>query len=121
MTITEVNSDKRGKIHILQDSKLGYPELTIFTTRKGFARGGCIHRMSDEYSSIVSGNVVYRIGDETMYLGSGDSVVIPRNTPHYFISLTDSTVLEWGATPEEKIEKHKESREVVDRINDSAG
>ena len=43
---------------------------------------------------------------------------IPRNTPHYFIALEDSIILEWGATPEEKINKHKEFRKMVDDIND---
>jgi hypothetical protein len=47
------------------------------------------------------------------------SIKIPKGTPHYFISWGYSLVLEWGATIEEKGEKHLEFRQIVDRINDS--
>ena len=94
-----------------------HKEITIFSTKKGFARGGCIHRISGEHNTVLEGKIHYFVGDKEIIMSKGESMTIPKNTPHYFISLTDSLVQEWGAEPEEKIEKHKEFRAIVDEIN----
>lgn len=99
---------------------MGYPEVTIFHTRQGMARGGCIHHKSDEHTCVISGLVEYVMGECRFILEAGDSMVIPAGTPHYFLSLSDSVVLEWGATPEEKKEKHPEFRAIVEEINDTS-
>jgi mannose-6-phosphate isomerase-like protein (cupin superfamily) len=115
-----IHQDKRGSVSSITDDALGHPEVTVFTTNAGFARGGCIHNISDEYCTVISGQVEYVIGDELHVLTDGMSVKIPKGTPHYFISWGSSVVLEWGATIAEKQEKHAEFRQIVDRINDSA-
>ena len=117
MKLTKIHKDDRGSIYSIEDDNLGHPEVTIFFTKKNKARGGCIHKKSDEYTCIISGMVEYQIGDKKILLGLGCSTVIPSNTPHYFKSLTDSVVLEWGAKISEKKQKHKKFREIVDRIN----
>ena len=116
MILRELFEDFRGKISLLEGD-MTHPEVTIFKTFSGFARGGCIHALHDKYSCVIEGCVEYCIGDKKIRLETGESVVIPQNTPHYYISITDSIVLEWGATPEEKQEKHVEYRKVVDKIN----
>lgn len=119
MKLDSIHQDDRGSIHVIKDDDLGHPEVTIFTTGAGYARGGCIHHKSDEYCTVISGEVKYVIGDEKHILTDGMSVIIPRGTPHYFISWGYSVVMEWGATPEEKKEKHPEFRRIVDEINDN--
>lgn len=117
MKFKQLHADKRGKIFLLEED-LGYPEFTIFITRKGLARGGCIHKKSDEYTCIISGVVVYTLGDKVRRMSTGDSMLIPRGTPHYFVSVTDSVVAEWGATPKEKKQKYAKFRKIVYGIND---
>ena len=56
------------------------------------------------------------LGGTPHELRVGDALKIPKGTPHYFIAIEDSTVAEWGATPEEKVEKHLETRKIVDRV-----
>jgi mannose-6-phosphate isomerase-like protein (cupin superfamily) len=114
-----IHQDNRGRILSLISDNFFYPEVTIFETNAGFARGGCVHNINDEYCTVISGQVEYVIGDELHILSDGMSIKIPKGTPHYFISWGYSVVLEWGATVEEKGEKHKEFRQIVDRINDS--
>jgi mannose-6-phosphate isomerase-like protein (cupin superfamily) len=104
----------------VKGSLLAYPEVTIFHTKAGMARGGCVHNLSDEYTCVINGIVEYRVGESTFLLQDGDSMVIPRGMPHYLFSISDSVVLEWGATEEEKKEKHPEFRAMVDEINDPA-
>ena len=116
MKFKELHADARGKINILtEDMKLD--EVTVFTTKAGYARGGCIHEINDEYTVIVEGEVMYRIGEKYTIVTKGESLIIPKNTPHYFISITDSVVLEWGATPEEKKKKHAKYRQIVTDFN----
>lgn len=116
MKLNDIFSDFRGKIMTLTGD-MTFPEVTIFTTKAGKARGGCIHTESDEYTCVIEGEVEYIIGDKRIYLSTGQNVLIPKNTPHYYISKTDSIVLEWGANPEEKANKHAQTRKIVDEYN----
>jgi len=119
MNLTDIHSDSRGSIRILTGEPLTYPEVTVFETKKGYARGGCIHKINDEYTSVIEGFVKYIFSDGTEHsLYPGVSLRIPKNTGHCFISATDSVVLEWGATPEEKQKKYPSLRRLVDRINE---
>ena len=116
MKLKNIHSDNRGAINILTgDMKLD--EVTVFNTNAGYARGGCIHEINDEYTVVIEGEVIYCIGGKNITVKKGDSLIIPKNTSHYFISVTDSLVLEWGATPEEKKKKHAKSRQIVDNFN----
>jgi len=117
MKLREIHTDDRGTISLLENDLVNYPEVTIFKTNKGYARGGCIHNISDEYCTVIEGHVEYWIGDDMLDMSDGDSMKIPKGTPHYFVSVTDSIVLEWGATVEEKQNKHVEFRKIVDKIN----
>ena len=118
MELKKIHADIRGTIDLLLDSQMSFDEITVFHTKEGYARGGCIHPKSDEYTTVIDGWVEYTIGNKTYRMGVGESIVIPRNTPHYFVSLTNSIVLEWGATPEEKKNKHPQFRAIVEKIND---
>ena len=120
MKLSLIHQDNRGQILSLKSDNFYYPEVTIFETNAGFARGGCIHNLSDEFCTVVSGQVEYVIGEELHILSDGMSISIPKGTPHYFTSWGYSVVLEWGATIEEKGVKHAEYRQIVDRINDSS-
>ena len=116
MKLTEFHSDSRGRIFILNED-LMQPELTIFTTKKGFARGGCIHHKSAEHICVISGKIKYVTPQVTIYLQTGDSFTISNSVPHYFLSIEDSVVAEWGASEAEKKDKHLEFRQLVEQIN----
>lgn len=118
--IDKIHSDDRGQIFLLTGNLKEHEEITLFTTNKGFARGGCIHRLSDEYCTVFEGIIRYFIGyGEPVVLRKGQTIKIPKGTPHYFVSLEDSLVAEWGATPEEKKEKHPEFRKRMEECNDA--
>lgn len=120
LNLEQIHKDERGEINLLK-GMMQYPEITLFTTKKGFARGGCIHKINTEFNVVLEGEIKYLIGQKEILMKAGDTAIIPKNTPHYFISLTDSLVAEWGCNPEEKVEKHKEFREMVDNINKNNG
>ena len=119
MKLTELHSDNRGQIFLLTED-LQHPEFTIFTTKAGLARGGCIHNKSTEYVCVIAGEIEYTLPDKTIYMTTGDTLTIPPATQHYFISRTDSVVAEWGATSEEKKEKYPQYRAIVEKINNNA-
>jgi len=117
--LKEIHKDERGSINLLVgDTLKNFEEITLFITNEGFARGGCIHRLNNEYCVVLEGKINYFIGDkpEAIYK-EGDRVFIPKNTPHYFIAMTDCIVVEWGAAPVEKKERHEKFRQIVDKIN----
>ena len=116
MKLTDIHEDDRGKIMVLTED-MTFPEVTVFTTNAGYARGGCIHNLSNEYTCVIEGTVEYYIDGKKILLNTGDNIFIPRGTPHYYHSVTDSIVMEWGATPDEKKEKHLLTRKIVDEIN----
>lgn len=117
LKLKQIHKDNRGEIYLLKGSLEEHEEITIFYTKKGFARGGCIHRTNGEFNIVMEGRICYFIGEKEILLTKGNSVKIPSNSPHYFISLTNSLVMEWGCVPEEKIEKYKPFRDIVNNIN----
>lgn len=116
MKLESIQTDDRGSISILTGFQ-NYPEVTIFTTKSGYARGGCIHNIHDEFVCVIEGSIDYYEGNHKFSLNEGQTIMIPRGTPHYFFSKKNSVVLEWGASPEEKKVKHSEMRKIVDDIN----
>lgn len=114
-----IHKDNRGEIYLITgDSLKEHEEITLFTTKKGYARGGCIHNKNDEFCLVLEGSIKYFIGKEyPEMMWKGMSTVIPKAQPHYFIAETDCLVAEWGATPSEKKEKHSQFREIVDAHN----
>ena len=124
MKLKQIQSDERGSISLLEEGFKNLQEVTVFHTYAGFARGGCVHNIHDEHVCVVEGVIEYFCYDEKglevkkQRLFQGDTIKIKSRTPHYFIAMLDSVVMEWGATPGEKKEKHKETRKIVDKINE---
>ena len=114
-----LHKDDRGEIYLLKgDSLKEHEEITLFVTKKGYARGGCVHRHHDEFCVVLEGSIKYFIGEEyPEALAKGMSTLIPQAQPHYFVSNTDSIVAEWGATPEEKKEKDPVFRKYMEEHN----
>lgn len=119
MKLKEIQKDDRGTISLLEEGFKNLEEVTIFHTNEGYARGGCIHNIHDEYVCVIEGVIEYVAGEIKKKLFQGDTLKIPAKTPHYFISLIPSIVMEWGCLPSEKKEKHLETRKIVDKINQS--
>jgi len=114
-----IHIDKRGQITCFY---LGETEFTLLSTKKDYARGGCVHKDNSEFFVVLEGKVEYHIVNEKdketikVYC-KGENGIIPPNIPHWLIAVEDSLTLEWGATPEEKACKDPECRKVVDEIN----
>ena len=119
LNFSKIHSDSRGSISSLLGNLGPYPEVTIFETKKGYARGGCIHSISSEHICVLVGEICFVYGDnkESKLMKAGETLTIPPKTPHSFIALEDSVVMEWGPQMIEKKEKHLEFRAVVDEIN----
>jgi len=122
MDFKHIHEDNRGGIKALVGAELlPAEEVTFFTTNAGFARGGCVHRDSSEHICVLKGHIHFVIKgtEETagIPLRIGESYTIPPNTPHYFYSVTDSVVIEWGPKISEKGERDEEFRSIVDAMN----
>ena len=122
LEIKKIDQNKQGEIYSLEGDSLPFQDLTILITKQGFARGGSVHNLHDENTVIISGDVTYfKKGRAPEHLTAGEKkfsgTIIPKEVPHYFISLSDSIVLEWGVSPEEKAGEYKPYREIVNKIN----
>lgn len=117
MRLETIHKDSRGSINLILGDLSEFKEITVFKTVSGKARGGCVHNKHQEFCCVLEGSIEYYIGDDCLVMQAGEVVTIPQSTPHYFISITDSVVAEWGASPEEKQVKHLQFRHIVDEIN----
>lgn len=69
-------------------------EFCYIDTKRGAKRGHHFHEEFDEYILLVQGEGIYleRLSngsDRKLCLGAGQTIFIPRMTPHTFIPLTD--------------------------------
>ena len=85
--------DNRGAIYsfIPHDTIV---EFCYIDTKQGSKRGHHYHEEFDEYIMLVQGEGIYleRIEDGTdrkIVMGAGQTINIPRLTPHTFVPLTD--------------------------------
>lgn len=65
-------------------------ELAIFEIYSNGKGGGPalhIHQDQDETMYILEGEYLFQIGDEKVKLKTGDTIFIPRGTPHAFVHL----------------------------------
>ena len=118
ISVKWIHKDDRGEIVCFYEDGREY---TLLTTRKGFARGGCVHPRHREYFVVLKGSVRYVMDfPSEPYIKNfieGMSGEVPNNIPHYLVALEDAITIEWGALPEEKKIKDKKLREIVDNIN----
>lgn len=124
MEIKKIHEDSRGEIFSLVGSPLKLEEISIMTCKKGFSRGGCIHRENAEHLCVLEGKLEYvyketekKFFSNQVILEAGQSITIPPGAPHYLIALTDCTFIEFGCFIEEKKEKYENFRKVVEKIN----
>ena len=118
MELKKIHEDQRGYIYLVKDLLEDNKEFTLLETKKGFARGGCLHS-KDEYLVVIKGKIKFICGDEEKELKQGESCVIPAYNPHAWIALEDSITSEWGITTEEKEmdKKDPKLREIIDKAN----
>jgi dTDP-4-dehydrorhamnose 3,5-epimerase-like enzyme len=91
-------SDTRGEI---TDILGGEPvrHVSIISTVAGAVRGNHFHRLSSQYTFVVSGKVRFftRYRDkapvETVTLRRNDLIFVPRGVQHTMLSVGDSTIL----------------------------
>jgi mannose-6-phosphate isomerase-like protein (cupin superfamily) len=72
------------------------------------AKGGPplhVHHGQDEWFFVREGEFIFKVGDETFRLKSGDSLLGPRKVPHAFASLSNNSALTIAFVPAGTIEK----------------
>lgn len=67
--------------------------------RKGLEPPRHVHSREEETSFIISGEVVYEVGDQRFYAKAGDYVHLPRLIPHTFKLVSDTATMLHVITP----------------------
>jgi len=114
MNLTLVHSDKRGKIYVLELSE--GKELKVLKTNKGYARGACQHT-EEEQCLVIDGIIDSDIAGKKDFYMAGQTFKIPANAPHYIKSITNSIIMEWGASLKGTT-KDSEMLKIVEEINE---
>ena len=83
---------------------IGEQSLGSLALVEAVGSGGCepplhLHELADEFFYIVSGDMTFRVGEETKRIGDGGFVWIPRMTPHGFVIHTDKSRFLFGFVP----------------------
>lgn len=81
-------------------------KLTVFEY-VGNEKGGPplhYHLKQDEIFFVVAGKYLFKVGDETYTLKTGDTIFLPRKVPHAFAQLTDTGKMFFMFQPSGKME-----------------
>lgn len=108
MEFKEAHSDGRRTI-FANTELLNGKEVSIIKLNAAKAIGGCMHS-EREFYTIISGLVIIRNGDEKCIETDGSSGIFNPLTPHAFFALRDSIIMEWGITPEDKLNSKKDGK-----------
>lgn len=73
--------------------------LLRFTLRKGFGPPLHVHTREEESSLILSGEIIYEVGERTIHTKAGDYIHLPREVPHKFRVISDTAELLLFITP----------------------
>ncbi|HEY1848583.1 MAG TPA: cupin domain-containing protein [Opitutaceae bacterium] len=73
-----------GKFDLKVSTKDTTGDLLIYDTTRQSRGGPALHRhfSQDEWFYVLRGQFVFRVGEDTLRLGPGDSAFAPRMTPH---------------------------------------
>ena len=84
----------RVQFKVESDSAAG-ASLTEWNALPGFDTGLHIHERLEETWFVLSGELEFRVGDETFTAGAGATVFVPPHVPHAFANRreTDATFL----------------------------
>ena len=90
-----VSKDERGEIWKTEIDGIAY---WMSYTRKGFGRGGDIHK-GMQYNAILKGSFEVHLmlpnGEKADVCRAPVMVPIPPEVPHVFIALEDAYMMEW--------------------------
>jgi quercetin dioxygenase-like cupin family protein len=87
----DVFTDSRGTIQSFYPDE-NIVEYNLMITNKGDERGYHYHPHFVEYMLVVEGECLFKEYSDKVYetvLTVGDSIRIPKHTPHTFVALTD--------------------------------
>ncbi|MEI6088318.1 MAG: cupin domain-containing protein [Bacteroidota bacterium] len=62
------------------------------------------HLKQDEIFIIIDGEYLFKVGDETYTLKTGDTIFLPRKVPHAFAQITDTGKMYFMFQPSGKME-----------------
>ena len=111
----EVHSDARRTIFANSDILKG-KEISLINLNKLKAIGGCIHD-KNEHCMLLSGTAILFLNDQCISMSLNESYIIPKDTPHAFVSLfEEAIIMEWGITEEEK-KNNKKDKYLLNLIN----
>ena len=80
-------------------------QFSMFTAEHVKNQGPPLHRHNiDETFYITAGEFLFQIGDERYTAEAGDTLFIPRNTPHAYLTLSNQGTLLFVVSPSASVE-----------------
>lgn len=101
---TQLTGNSPVDIKVSTDDTNGRLSISEYT---GYTKGGPplhIHPNQDEIFIILEGRHAFQLGDERFELTAGDTIFIPRNTPHAPAQLSETGKYLFFFTPAGKME-----------------
>jgi mannose-6-phosphate isomerase-like protein (cupin superfamily) len=108
--------DRFGNLHSLGFSELAFKVGTQETSGNLFViehrdlkPGGPplhLHFKQEEWFYVIDGRVTFLVGEKSLTLGPGESILAPRQVPHTFSSLVPSSHLLIGFAPAGMMEQY---------------
>lgn len=111
-----MGENRRGKVWAFAINEDPLEEVLIFYTPAGCVRGGDSHDHR-QYNIVVRGTVKFyerygpdtevpgkgkESGEKVTYMHEGEMRIFEPGIPHWFVSLTDSWMIEWHERPRTK-------------------
>lgn len=115
LEMKKIHEDNRGEMYAIPITE--EKDILIYTTNKGYARGGGYHTGDDENFIVIKGTVNFLIGERWATFREGSSGVVPKNYPHMMIAEEYSIMMEWGAKRTDKDHYDASYRKHVESLN----
>lgn len=91
--------DSRVQVSLTAPDTNGQLGMWLWVAQRGAASPLHVHHREDEQFLLIDGHARFRVGEQWLQAGPGDSIFLPRGVPHAYVITSQTARVVGSVTP----------------------